>query len=323
MHLSFKILFTRWKIVAFIILICAFSLTMMSCCNQDDYAIYKEYQQDKYDNIILLGDTQRTSIWEFWGEQNDEIREVMFPHIAQEKPSAIVVLGDLVFLGSSSCQWKEFDRISTKVREATISLYPVLGNHNYYGNNETALQNYFQRFPYLQQQRWYDRKFGPAAFLFLDSNISQLSDQEIYTQNVWYAKKLTEYENDPQVQYIFVCDHHPPFTNSNLVSASKEVQQYFLPQFLACSKTKIFFSGHCHGYEHFMQDGKHFITSGGGGGPRHYLDPDGAEYKDLFPGQPIRKFNYCKLTFKPHFLFEMVTFDSEKKIWSVEDSWQP
>jgi hypothetical protein len=50
------------------------------------------------------------------------------------------------------------------------------------------------------------------------------------------------------------------------VKPSKEVQQRFVPLFLASAKSRLFLSGHCHGFEHYQVGGKDFMVIGGGGG---------------------------------------------------------
>ncbi len=291
------------------------------CYAQNQHAIFQEYKQEKYETIIIVGDTQKTSGWEFWRENNDSVRKLLFPAILEEKPSAIIILGDLIFRGSSKSHWKDFDLNTQCVRDNRITLYPLLGNHNYYGNNTKALKSYFQRFPYLNGQRWYDRKLSNAAFLFLDSNFSQLTQEEIFQQNLWYTKKLREYDNDPSIKHVFVCDHHPPFTNSQVIASREEVKQYFLPAFLSTPKAKVFFSGHCHAYEHFLYENKHFVVSGGGGGPRHRLNTtSSSKYQDIFKGPVIRKFHYCKLIL-PTARLIMIAYDPEKKTWVQEDEW--
>ncbi|NUM32988.1 MAG: metallophosphoesterase [Candidatus Brocadiae bacterium] len=296
---------------------------VISCSSYKEYKIFEEYKQDAYNSITILGDTQRTSGWEFWRENNDEYRKSLFPAVVKEKPDAIVILGDLVFRGSSQWHWQEFEQNTQEARTNKITIYPLLGNHQYYGNNQEAFENYFQRFPYLKNSRWYDRKLSSCAFLFLDSNFGELSEEEIFLQNLWYLKKLKEYENSPEVKHIFVCCHHPALTNSTVISPSQEVKQHFLPAFLSMNKTRIFFSGHCHAYEHFFYEGKHFIVSGGGGGPRHTLNtnPSTRKYQDLFSGSEIRSLHYCKLLLdKSQLHFTMMGFDPDKKIWDRQDS---
>ncbi|MFN8370847.1 MAG: hypothetical protein U0T83_09525 [Bacteriovoracaceae bacterium] len=53
------------------------------------------------------------------------------------------------------------------------------------------------------------------------------------------------------------------------------------------------FAGHAHGYEHFKKEGRDFIVSGGGGGPRVKLKVETkARHQDLFSGPSPRPFNY-------------------------------
>jgi hypothetical protein len=90
---------------------------------------------------------------------------------------------------------------------------------------------------------------------------------------------------------VFV--HHPPFTNSKVVDGDLHVRRDILPAFAASAKTLAMMSGHAHGYEHFVQSGKHFIVSAGGGGPRGLLHARRAgEPKDVFEGAAPRPFNY-------------------------------
>jgi hypothetical protein len=52
-------------------------------------------------------------------------------------------------------------------------------------------------------------------------------------------------------------------------------------------------SGHTHAYEHFVEDGKHFIVTGGGGGPRVSLHTgQDQRHRDLFVGPAPRPFHY-------------------------------
>ena len=71
------------------------------------------------------------------------------------------------------------------------------------------------------------------------------------------------------------------------------VQKHFLPPFYASLKTVLMASGHAHGYEHFQKNGKDFVVSGGGGGPRVLLHKkkDG-RHDDLFDGPSPRPFNF-------------------------------
>ena len=53
------------------------------------------------------------------------------------------------------------------------------------------------------------------------------------------------------------------------------------------------FSGHAHTYEHFVKNGRHFVVSGGGGGPRvELLEGADRRHRDLYRGATPRPFHY-------------------------------
>jgi len=123
---------------------------------------YKGTLRSSSNDIVVIGDTQKTSFWGFWRENNDTFREVVFNKIAEDMPSAILHLGDIIFQGDSKSHWEDFNHISLNVKD--IPIYPVLGNHEYYGNNNDALANYFNSFPNIQQ--WYFRIINSIGFIF-------------------------------------------------------------------------------------------------------------------------------------------------------------
>ena len=131
--------------------------------------------------------------------------------------------------------------------------------------------------------------------LYLNSNFSHLSSEENLEQQRWYKNKLRSLQNNPNVSSIIVGCHHPPFTNSTIVSGSDEVREFFVPQFLKTSKCKLFLSGHAHTLEHFIISGKQFMVIGGAGGLQHPLEDD-PKHTDQFQSKlPLRPFHYAKL----------------------------
>ena len=59
---------------------------------------------------IIIGDTQRTSRWEFWREKNFSKTQLLLAEIARREPAFVINLGDLTTRGSSRTHWKYFDR---------------------------------------------------------------------------------------------------------------------------------------------------------------------------------------------------------------------
>jgi hypothetical protein len=94
---------------------------------------------------------------------------------------------------------------------------------------------------------------------------------------------------DAEIQFIIVCCHHSPFTNSRIVKPSTEVQNKFVPAFIESRKSHLFLSGHAHAFEHFKVKGKDFMVIGGGGGLTQPLRQSigsltdlAADYKPMF-----------------------------------------
>jgi len=251
--------------------------------------------------FLLVGDTQRTSLWELkiGREQNDTARQLVLNRIAEENPAFLVILGDL----------------------KNIPVFPLFGNHEYFGFHKKAFEHFFGRFPHLNRQLWYVVRFNSVAIVLLNSNFKNLSQDLINKQNEWYRARLSEYQNDDAIKTVIVCCHHAPFTNSTVVPDDAKVQEYFVAPFKRTPKAKLFMTGHCHSYERFVKHGKQYIVSGGGGGPRQKLLVSGKQrHKDQYNGGAIREFHFCKIVLEPGQLrVQMVKLDDGLASWSVGD----
>jgi 3',5'-cyclic AMP phosphodiesterase CpdA len=250
--------------------------------------------------FLIIGDTQRSSLIEQWGlgrEDNEDATKALFRYIDKEDAQFMVLLGDMVFDGASRQHWAEFDLLLDPIYQKGLPLLPVLGNHEYWGINQWAKENIDPRFSALKKQSWYDRRYGPLSLIILNSNLSELSVDIQKQQRDWYQQKIKNIEADGTLKGFLVFTHHPPYTNAEAVSDDKEVQEQFLPMLQASKKGLALLSGHAHGYEHFKKQGKHFIISAGGGGPRSPRKSAAErEHKDLFDGLDPRPFHYLKVT---------------------------
>ncbi len=247
--------------------------------------------------IAVIGDLQRTSVWELaiGRESNDEERILLINEIAKVNPAMVVLLGDLVFDGSDETEWRDFDNLISPLKKRRIPVFPVLGNHEYWGLNSTAYRNVSIRFPQFNKFHWYEEKTDSLALIFLDSNENELTDTEWFTQKKWFEKKLSDYDSDPAIKGIVVFLHHPPYTNSLVTGDELHVQKTFVPAFRKCKKSLALISGHAHTYERFFINNKTYIVSGGGGGPRVGLR-DGIDFhKDLYTGSSPRPFHFLLL----------------------------
>lgn len=248
-------------------------------------------------SFVVVGDLQRTSWLEWWREQNDAERVRVVRAIADERPAFLVIVGDLVFGGARARDWAAFDVLSTPIREAGIPVIAAMGNHEYWGGR-SGEGHFFARFPHLDGERWYVRAWGPLRFVVLNSNEGDLWKREWREQKRWYERTLAELDRDPAVRGVIVVAHHPPYTNSTVTSDERHVQRDFVPAFLAARKTLALMNGHVHSYERFERQGKAFVVSGGGGGPRARLST-GAQRRhpdDKYDGPPLRDFNFVRMT---------------------------
>jgi hypothetical protein len=274
-------------------------------------------------------------------EVNDDETEIIVKAIARTSPGFIALLGDFVFDGNDQSHWKHFDYTIQEFARLQIPLFPVLGNHDYCSdtmyiieskrcNNDVASQEYSKRFPasFLlsnkgKQTSWYSRLYGSKSMggaqlgmIFLDSNFYRLDEEEWESQMKWLNAVISDIESNERVRGILFFAHHPPFTNSLSVSGDKHVKQHFLPVFCRAHKSMTFFTGHAHGLEHFVHDcstelqgtsrvennaSRHFVVTGGGGGPRPARGLHQANYRnyyDILGETKIpRPFNFVRVSF--------------------------
>jgi len=275
----------------------------------------------KNNRVIFIGDTQITSHWEFWRERNEEKTQALLNEIARRQPAFVVNLGDLLTRGASEKHWGYFDEFHKPLLKNKIPYFPVLGNHNYYGDNKKSLKYYFTHFPYLKNQKWYSFTFRSVGFLMLDGNYLNLSKTERENEVNWYQRELKRMEADLKIRFIITCSHRPPFTNSKVISASKWLRQDFAEPFQKTKKASFFFTGHCHSYEKFLKGGKYFIVSGGGGGPRHRLETNKSKrhFNDLFDGPSLRFFHFCEMKIQRDKLVVQVIKLNDNGTFSIAD----
>jgi hypothetical protein len=244
--------------------------------------------------IAVVGDLQRTSLWEYMAgrESNDNERAEIINNINEHNPGAVIVLGDMVFEGDNIDHWKYFDSLITPLKLKDIPMFPVIGNHEYLGNNRIAMHYLTNRFPVLSEGHWYTEICDSIALIFLDSNEPQYWAEQWDEQINWFKNKLRVFDNDPSIKGILVFEHHPPYTNSTVTGDEMLIQKGFVTVFDKSKKTLAFISGHAHTYERFIINSKTFIVSGGGGGPRVELRNGPGIHHDYYSGSSPRPFNY-------------------------------
>ena len=124
-------------------------------------------------------------------------------------PAFLCITGDIVYNGYDTNDWKVWDEETSIWRDKKIPIYPSLGNHDLHGDAAIALRNYFQRFPELDNSRYYSLRAGNVLLLALDSSLDELGG----AQGEWLSAKLDHVPAD--VDFVFLMFHHPPYTSSS------------------------------------------------------------------------------------------------------------
>lgn len=253
---------------------------------------------------------------------NPAVRKALVAAIDQEHPQFVSIGGDIVYSGDNANDWAVWDTETKTWRDHSIPVYPALGNHDLKGDLNTALGNYFARFPQLDNSRFYSVRMGNSLMLILDSSL----DETTGPQGDWLRDQLDALPAG--LDFVFLVLHHPLYTSSSGEihggGHSARSPEQALAKMLEEKQKQlhariIVFSGHVHNYERHEHNGvTYFVT--GGGGARPYIIPraPGDLYKD--PG-----INY-------HYLLVLVRANSVeitmnklelkdgKEVWSRPDA---
>ncbi len=253
--------------------------------------------------FVALGDTRFTQSTDP-EVSNGDIRRAIVHAVAEERPAFISFDGDIVYRGDHPGDWRVWDEETSVWRDEKIPVYPALGNHDLHGSQNTALSNYFQRFPDLQEHRYYSVRFANCLMLMLDSSLKEVAGP----QGDWIKQTLDQLPED--VAFVILVFHHPPYTSSSdegvfgdghsarsneqaLAKVLEERQQ------LNSQVRFVVFAGHIHNYERFQHGGVTYFVTGGGGAHAYPIERS--------PSDPFQS-----TTVNYHYLLAEVSADSMK-----------
>ena len=240
----------------------------------------------KYNNEIAFASDTQAPLWiesVFLKDNNNrKATGMIFNNIAARHPLSLFLLGDVVSLGTSNKAWKPMKNYLDSCRKDCIPVHAVLGNHEVMGKSRKGQRKFQTFFPNHVATGYYEL-IDSVAVVMLNSNFSKLSSSNEQKQLAWYKETIDKLDENPAVQYIIICCHHSPYSNSKLVGSSKAVQQKFVPYYIKSPKSKLFLSGHSHAFEHFKIEGKDFVVIGGGGGLHQPLSFGTGQLADLNP----------------------------------------
>src|SRR5215472_14678869 len=228
---------------------------------------------------------------------NPRVRRWLVKQIASERPSAVIMNGDIPLSGDVINDYSVFQSETKLWREAGIRVFPTLGNHELHGDLQQALEHWWSAFPMLRNRRWYSAQFGTRVYLLaLDSDASLLPDSD---QARWIDGQLKALP--PSIELVIVALHHPPVAdiqehievNHNPRPNEIALRDYLSKAAASSHAAFLVIAGHIHNYERSIYEGVTYLVSGGGGAPPYFVErtPEDRYKSILFPN-----YHYVKLT---------------------------
>lgn len=228
---------------------------------------------------------------------NPIARRALVKRIADERPDAVLINGDVPLRGGEQRDYAVYKRETDVWRAAHLRVFPALGNHEFAGCAVAqCLSNWWAVFPELNGRRWYSVGLGTSIYaIVLDSDDSLLTGSE---QRQWLEKQIASLTAG--VRFVLITMHHPPVADiqtSLHVDHNPRPNEMALTEYLrrmaAVSRARfVVVAGHIHNYERFQQHGVTYIVSGGGGAEPYQVERTPS---DAFRGAKFPNYHYLKL----------------------------
>ncbi|HEX4165704.1 MAG TPA: metallophosphoesterase family protein [Bryobacteraceae bacterium] len=102
---------------------------------------------------------------------NPRVRQWLVQQIAAQHPAAVILNGDLPLSGNVKNDYSVFHTETQPWRDAHLLVFPALGNHEFHGDPQLCLQNWWEAFPQMRNRRWYSVQLGSRVYLLaIDSD---------------------------------------------------------------------------------------------------------------------------------------------------------
>jgi len=277
----------------------------------------------KTTTFIVYGD-QRFTDPENTKVTSPKARRWLVQQIADEKPDAILLNGDVPYSGDVVNDYEVYKTESLPWREEHIHVYPALGNHEFHGDPQEALDHWWAAFPEMQNRRWYSVRLGKAIYtISLDSDTSILPGSD---QQKWLDAQLKGLPSD--TKFVIISLHHPPvadFQTRVNVSHNPRPNEIALRDYLENVapglRAKIIVSaGHIHNYERFVRGDVTYLVSGGGGASPVPVD---RSPEDLYQSNDFPNYHYVKFTLEGEALkgemHRLKDVNADQPSWEVRD----
>ena len=276
--------------------------------------------------VIVFGD-QRFTDPTNTKVTNPTARQILVQKIAEEHPDAVLMNGDVPYSGDNVNDYAVYKTETEVWRKENLHVYPALGNHEFHGDPQQALEHWWSAFPELRDRRWYSVELGRAIYtIALDSDASLKSGGD---QLNWLNGQLTNLPKSTRV--VFISLHHPPvadFQTRINVSHNPRPNEIQLRDYLEAMAPKIdakivVCAGHIHNYERFERSGVTYLVSGGGA-----ASPVQVERKpeDLYQDNEFPNYHFVEFTMHGKTvvgkMYRLAEVNAAAPKWEVKDTFE-
>jgi hypothetical protein len=255
---------------------------------------------------------------------NPKARIALADKIAQEKPDAIQMSGDVPYKGTDPSDYDCFRSETKAWRDAHLRVYPALGNHELSGGEQKGVEGWWNAFPELRGMRWYSVALGDRIALIQLDSTSDLTPGS--KQLNWLRAQLAALP--ASVDFVMISLHHPPVADIQThlhVDHNPRPNEIALRNFLSQTEpgmhaAVVVIAGHIHNYERAQVDGITYLVSGGGGAEPYEVE---RTKQDLYQDTGFPNFHYVRFELEGDQLkatmFRLVDPNAKKLVWEEKD----
>jgi outer membrane autotransporter protein len=191
---------------------------------------------------------------------NQDIVEKMAAQIASQNPAFVLCSGDQIHgidRDGQASLTDQYDHWKAAMAPILSISYPVRGNHETYGDDNTPGPNYAKHWMANMGNMSQIPQNGPTnevgmSYSFSKNNVSIIGLEESYATS-WYQVNQTWLNNQLSANtlpFTFVFGHYPAFKTSNDEAglADHPTQRDAFWKSLGDSSVNIYFCGHVHSY---------------------------------------------------------------------------
>jgi len=277
----------------------------------------------KTTTVIVYGD-QRFTDPENTKVTSPKARRWLVQQISTEKPDAVLLNGDVPYSGDVVNDYEVY-KTETKIwRDDHINVYPALGNHEFHGDPQQALEHWWNAFPEMRNRRWYSVQAGKSIYtIALDSDTSLQNGSD---QQKWLDAQLKSLP--AETKFVFISLHHPPvadFQTKINISHNPRPNEIALRDYLESIAPQlhakiIVSAGHIHNYERFLRGDVTYLVSGGGGASPVRVD---RAPEDLYQSNDFPNYHYVEFVLDGNTLhakmYRLASVDADIPAWEVRD----